>query len=284
MAEPIMRKVKGDGVEINLAVWEGTGKPIICIHGITANCRCWDVVASALYPEYRIIAMDLRGRGGSEKPPSGYSLEHHLEDINSLMGDMGIERAVIMGHSLGAFISLAFGAKHPERVDRIILVDGGGKLTEEQMNKVFEGIKPALDRLGKIFPSSDAYVKAMKQAPYIQPWSPAIETYYQYEIEAVEGGVRTNIDPAHIQEEAINIRKVEPDQFYTEISSKVLILRATEGLLSQDDILLPEEVVEGMVREIPDARRVDVNGVNHYGIIFQPNEVRDRAIRAFLEE
>ena len=124
----------------------------------------------------------------------------------------------------------------------------------------------------------------MKQAPYIQPWSPAIETYYQYEIEAAEGGVRTNIDPAHIQEEAINIRKVEPDQFYSKVSSKVLILRATEGLLSQDDILLPEEVVERMVREIPDARRVDVNGVNHYGIIFQPNELRDHAILDFLEE
>jgi len=45
-----------------------------------------------------------------------------------------------------------------------------------------------------------------------------------------------------------------------------------------------EEVVERMVREIPDARRVDVAGVNHYGIVFQPNELRDRAILNFMEE
>ena len=59
MSEPIMKKVKGDGVEINLAVWEGTGKPILCVHGITANCRCWDVLANALTPGYRILANSL---------------------------------------------------------------------------------------------------------------------------------------------------------------------------------------------------------------------------------
>ena len=45
-----MKKVKGDGVEINLAVWEGAGKPILCVHGITANCRCWDVLAGDFEP------------------------------------------------------------------------------------------------------------------------------------------------------------------------------------------------------------------------------------------
>lgn len=284
MSEPIMKKAKGDGVEIQLAIWEGTGKHILCVHGITANCRCWDVIASALAPRHRVLAMDLRGRGLSDKPPTGYSWEQHLRDIRCLMDDMGLERAVLMGHSLGAFICLAFGAQHPERVDRIILIDGGGKLSEAQMDKVFAGIKPALDRLGQVFPSSDAYIETMKQAPYIQPWSSVIEGYYRYELKKVEGGVSPNIQPAHIQEESSNIRKVEPDAFYPKVFGKVLILRATKGLLSQDDLLLPEAVVERMVREIPNARRVDVEGTNHYAIVFQPNEVRDRAIRAFLEE
>ena len=284
MSEPIMKKAKGDGVEIQLAIWEGDGKQILCVHGITANCRCWDVIASALAPRHRVLAMDLRGRGLSDKPPTGYSLEQHLRDIRCLMDDMGLERAVLMGHSLGAFICLAFGAQHPERVDRIILIDGGGKLSEAQMDKVFAGIKPALDRLGQVFPSSDAYIETMKQAPYIQPWSSVIEGYYRYELKKVEGGVSPNIQPAHIEEESSNIRKVELDAFYPKVFGKVLILRATKGLLSQDDLLLPEAVVERMVREIPNARRVDVEGTNHYAIVFQPNEVRDRAIRAFLEE
>ena len=283
MAEPIMQKVKGDGIGINLAIWEGRGKPILCIHGITANCRCWDTLAQALAPEYHIIAMDLRGRGQSDKPSRGYALDYHLKDINCLLDDLGLERAVIMGHSLGAFIGLAFSADYPERVDRLILVDGGGDLSPEQMEKVFAGIKPALDRLGMVFPSAEAYLEKMKAAPYIQPWSAATEAYYRYEIETAEGGVRSNISPAHIQEEAENIRKVNCAPYYPRLECEVLILRATRGLLSQDDILLPGDVIDRMTREIPRVQRFEAEGMNHYGIVFQPHAARDQKIREFLK-
>ena len=284
MSEPVMKRVKGDGVKINLAVWEGEGKPILCIHGITANCRSWDVLAPALTPKHRMIAMDLRGRGQSDKPATGYSMDHHMKDIIGILDEMGLEKAVLMGHSLGAFISLAFGARHADRVDRIILVDGGGKLSEEQFDEVFKAIKPALDRLGQVFPSAEAYLEKMRSAPYIHPWSDAIERYYRYELDETEGGVKCNIDPQHIQEEAGNVRKVSPDEFYAKVPSKVLILRATKGLFTEKDLLLPEPVVERMVEEIPNASRFDVEGTNHYGIVFQPHGSRDRAILEFLED
>ena len=284
MSEPIMKEVSGDGVKINLAEWEGSRGPILCVHGITANCRCWDLLANVLAPEYRVLAMDLRGRGLSDKPAKGYSLENHLQDMNGLMGDLGIDQAVVMGHSLGAFIGLAFAAQYPNRVDRLILVDGGGDLSKKQMDNVFQGIKPSLDRLTKVFPSAEAYLTAMKQAPYIQPWSAEIEGYYRYEIESTEGGVRTNIHPSHIAEEAKNIRKVKSAAFYSQVRCPVLILRAPLGLLSDDDILLPEDVIDRMIRQIPDARRFDVAGMNHYGIVFQTHVARDRAIRKFLED
>jgi pimeloyl-ACP methyl ester carboxylesterase len=284
MPEPIMKKVKGNGIEINLAVWEGAGKPILCIHGITANCRCWDTLAESLTPEYHVIAMDLRGRGQSDKPSKGYALEYHLRDINCLLDDLVLDRAVIMGHSLGAFIGLAFAAEYSERVDRLILVDGGGDLAKEQMEKVFIGIKPALDRLGQVFPSAEAYLEKMSAVPYIQPWSKATETYYRHEIEQLDSGVCTNIASAHIQEEAENIKKVDCAPYYPRIKCEVLILRAPNGLLSQDDILLPVDVIDKMIREIPNAQRFDVEGMNHYGIVFQPHEARDQEIREFLKE
>ena len=283
MTEPIMKKVKGDGVQLNLAIWEGKAGPILCIHGITANCRCWDVLAAALTPDCRVMAMDLRGRGQSEKPATGYSLDHHLRDINCLLDDLQLERAVIMGHSLGAFIGLAYAAQYPQRTDRLILVDGGGDLSVEQFDKIFAGIKPALDRLGQIFPSADAYLDKMKQAPYLHPWTPAVESYCRYEIEAADGGVRTNIDPAHIQEESANIRKVKCASFYPRLQCKVLILRAPNGLLSQDDLLLPEDVIQKMTDEIPDVIRFDVADTNHYGILMKPHAARDQAIREFLK-
>lgn len=283
MGEPTMIRAKGDGVTINLAEWGGRGKTLLCIHGITANCRCWDLVASNLSPDYRVLAMDLRGRGGSDKPATGYSIEQHGRDILALLDDLKVERPVLMGHSLGAFISLSFAAHYPDRVDRVVLVDGGGDLSKEEMDKVFAGIKPSLDRLGKVFPSPEAYLETMKQAPYIQPWSPFLETYYRWEIEEVPGGVRTNINPVHIQEEAANVRKMAAAPLYPKIPCKVLILRATQGLLTQDDILLPKPVVERMVKEIPRVRCVDIAGVNHYGIVFQPNRLRDEALRDFLK-
>ncbi|MBP1697843.1 MAG: alpha/beta hydrolase fold protein [Deltaproteobacteria bacterium] len=263
MSEPTMIKAKGDGVKIQLAVWQGKGKEILCVHGITANCRFWDCLASALAPRHRVIAMDLRGRGFSDKPPLGYSIKHHCKDIAALMDDLGLERPVLMGHSLGAFISLVFAAQYPARVDRLILVDGGGKLSEDQMAKVFAGIKPSLDRLGKIFPSFETF---------------------RYEIEEVQGGIRSRVHPNHIEEEAKNLKEVDSREFYKKVKSPTLILRATKGMLVEDDLLLPEDAVEQMVSEIPNAKRVDVEGANHYSILFQPNVKRDQSILDFLKE
>ena len=283
MSTPSMIKAKGDGIKIQLAIWKGKGKEILCIHGLTANCRCWDLISSSLSPRYKVIAMDLRGRGLSGSPSSGYSVKHHCRDILSVINDLNLERPVLMGHSLGAFISLVFAARYPKRVDRLILVDGGGKLSKEQMDKVFGGIKPSLDRLGKIFPSFKSYLSLIKQAPFMHPWNSYLETYFRYEVEKVAGGVRSRVDPQHIEEESANLRKVDTVQFYSKVLSPTLILRATKGMLAKDDLVLPENVAERMVRKIPNAKKMDVKGANHYSILFQPNKRRDQIILKFLE-
>jgi len=282
--EPKMMRAKGDGIKIQLAVWEGKGKQILCIHGLTANSRFWDCLASALSPRHKVIAMDLRGRGLSDKPSKGYSIEHHCKDVLALIDDLGLKRPVLIGHSLGAFISLAFTAQYPQRVDRLILVDGGGKLSEAQMARAFEGFKPSLDRLGKTFSSFEDYISRMKQAPYLQPWNSYMETYFRYEIENVEGGVRSRVHPKHIEEEAQNLGKVDSTQFYRNVTCPTLILRATKGMMFKDDLVLPENVAKRMVREMPNAKRFDVEGTNHYTILFEPNAVRDKAILQFLSE
>jgi pimeloyl-ACP methyl ester carboxylesterase len=286
MSEPIMIKEKGSGIQIQLATWEGDGDHILCIHGLTANCRCWDLMASALASHHSIIAMDLRGRGLSDSPPSGYSLDHHCRDVSALMDNLNLEQVVLMGHSLGAIISLAFAARHPQRVRGLILIDGGGKLNEDQTAKVFAGIKPSLDRLGKIFPTFEAYMSPLKQFPFFQPWSDFLDTYFRYEIEEVEGGVRSRVQPEHIEEEIHNLLGIDITQFYPEITCPTLILRATEGMLGNDDLVLPEDVVEHMTREMSKAKRLDmvnVTGTNHYSIVFGLNDNRDQAILNFLK-
>jgi pimeloyl-ACP methyl ester carboxylesterase len=279
-----MKRVRGDGIGIQLAVREGQGKPVLCVHGLTANCRCWDVVAAGLVPAHTVLAMDLRGRGLSDKPTGGYSLQQHVHDIAFVLDDLGLERVALMGHSLGAYISINFAAQHPARVDKIILVDGGGQLEKKQWDKIDLVIQPSLDRLGQVFPSFEAYVETLKQAPVLQPWSQAIEDYFRYESETVEGGVRSRIVPEHIFEDVQNVHQATPSVYYSQLKCPVLILRATDGILTPDDLVLPEAAVERMISEIAAARRVDVPGTNHYSILFQPNAQRDQAIRKFLEE
>ena len=284
MSDPVMKRAQGDGIQIQLAAWEGEGQPILCVHGLTANCRCWDVMASSLAPENKIIAIDLRGRGLSNKPSAGYSLQHHIKDILCVLDDLKQERIVLMGHSLGAYISMAFAANYPERTEKLILMDGGGQLTQDQWDKFTLAIKPSLDRLGQVFPSFKAYVANMKLAPFLKPWSQALEDYFQYESQAVAGGVRSRINPANIQEEIQNIQQEVPSEYFSKVTCPVLILRATDGIFSKDDLVLPESALDRMVSEIPEALRVDIQGANHFSILFQSNEMRDQAIREFLEK
>jgi pimeloyl-ACP methyl ester carboxylesterase len=284
MTEPIMQTVQGDGVKIQLAIREGRQENILCIHGLTANSRCWDPIVSALAPEYRVLALDLRGRGLSDKPPKGYSIPQHVEDIRHILREMGLGKVTLMGHSLGAYISLAFAARYPEHMKRLILVDAGGVLSQTRWNNIVSTLKPSLDRFGQVFPSTEAYLDLMKTVPFFKSWTPALDTYYRYEVEAVGGGVRSRIDPAHIQEERENLGKVDVSRFYEKISCPVLILRATEGMVAEDDLLLPQDVVERMVQKIPHARYVDIPGTNHYSIVFEQNEVRDSAILGFVAD
>lgn len=141
-----------------------------------------------------------------------------------------------------------------------------------------------MDRLGQTFPSFEDYISQMKQAPFLQPWNSFMETYFRYEVEEVQGGLRSRVHPKQIEEEVQNLGKVDSSQFYKKVTSPTLILRATKGSLSQDDLVLPEEVAERMVLEIPKAKRVDLEGMNHYSILFQPNKKRDQVILEFLKE
>jgi pimeloyl-ACP methyl ester carboxylesterase len=239
-------------------------------------------VVAALAPRFEVVAMDLRGRGLSEKPATGYSIAQHCRDVAAVIESRGLERPVLVGHSLGALIALVSAAVRPELTAGLVLIDGAGSLSGEQLEKVLSGIKPALDRLGRIFPSFDAYTARLKQAPFLNPWTDALERYFHYEIEETPAGVRSRVQPHHIREEIENLDGVDAANYYSQIHCPVLVLSATDGTLSPDDRVLPEDAVGRMLAEIPDARHVCVAGTNHYSILFRPHPVRDEALVTFL--
>lgn len=283
MSGPKMFRAQGSGVEIQMAEWPGMGEPILAVHGLTANCRSFDTLAAGLSPAHRFLAMDLRGRGLSDKPSSGYSLEHHGRDIEQILAALELESVTLMGHSLGAYISLALAAKKPKLVKKLVLIDGGANLTPEQWGVVSAGIKPSLDRLGQVFLSFEAYLEKVKPAPFLQPWNQATEDYFRYESETVENGVRSRINPENIAEERANMATLDPAKLYPKITCPVLILRATDGMLGPDQLVLPKNAANNLIDSLNRAEMVELPGSNHFSIIFQPNQTRDKAVLEFMK-
>jgi pimeloyl-ACP methyl ester carboxylesterase len=105
----------------------GDHAPLLLSHGFSASARMWDGNVGALCAEREVLSWDMRGHARSDSPadPSQYGIERSVEDMLALLGLLGAPRAVLAGMSLGGYLSLAFHARHPERVSALILVDTG---------------------------------------------------------------------------------------------------------------------------------------------------------------
>jgi pimeloyl-ACP methyl ester carboxylesterase len=101
----------------------GQGPPLLLTHGYGASTGMWQPQIEALQESYRLIPWDMRGHGDSDSPDEQalYSQDHTVEDMRALLDHLNIEQAVLLGHSLGGFLSLAFHVAYPERVRALIL-------------------------------------------------------------------------------------------------------------------------------------------------------------------
>jgi pimeloyl-ACP methyl ester carboxylesterase len=107
-------------------VMGGEGPTVLLIHGIGGNWRTWEPVLDGLAREHRVVAVDLPGHGGSGKGAGDYSLGALASALRDLGGVLGIERASVVGHSLGGGVAMQFAYQFPERCERLVLVSSGG--------------------------------------------------------------------------------------------------------------------------------------------------------------
>jgi pimeloyl-ACP methyl ester carboxylesterase len=104
----------------------GSGPPVVLIHGMVNSSRHWEAVATQLASDYTVIAPDLIGHGDSATPRGDYSLGAHAAAIRDLLAVIGIERATIVGHSLGGGVAMQFFYQFPQRTERLVLISSGG--------------------------------------------------------------------------------------------------------------------------------------------------------------
>jgi pimeloyl-ACP methyl ester carboxylesterase len=104
----------------------GNGPPVVLIHGMLNSCRHWEAVASRLAADYTVIAPDLLGHGDSATTQGDYSLGAHAAGIRDVLSTLGVDRATIVGHSLGGGVAMQFFYQFPERSERLVLISSGG--------------------------------------------------------------------------------------------------------------------------------------------------------------
>ncbi|MFN8162481.1 MAG: alpha/beta fold hydrolase [Solirubrobacterales bacterium] len=104
----------------------GSGPTVVLIHGMINSSRHWEAVALRLADSYSVVAPDLIGHGDSATPRGDYSLGAHAASIRDLLATLGIERATIVGHSLGGGVAMQFFYQFPQRTERLALISSGG--------------------------------------------------------------------------------------------------------------------------------------------------------------
>ena len=125
----------------------GSGPPIVLIHGMLNSSSHWRSVAQSLASEYTVIAPDLIGHGDSAAPRGDYSLGAHAASIRDLLAAIGIDRATIVGHSLGGGVAMQFFYQFPQRVERLALISSGGlgrEVTPTLRTAALPGVSPLL--------------------------------------------------------------------------------------------------------------------------------------------
>ena len=130
-AEPTLRTI--DGPAGPLAVWEWPGgePATLLLHGVGNYGRYWDAFADAIAGRLRLVAPDARGHGDSARPDDGYAAADFVADAVAVLDAHRIDRALVVGHSMGGYHATMLAATHPERLRGLVIVDAGPEALPE---------------------------------------------------------------------------------------------------------------------------------------------------------
>jgi pimeloyl-ACP methyl ester carboxylesterase len=265
----MVKYVQSNGIQLAYEE-EGSGThTLIVMHGLTANLRSFDgLMRAGLADNYRVIRVDLRGRGLSDKPAQGYSMADHAADIIGLMDALHIKRATLVGHSFGGLLSIYMAANLPECIEKIVIIDAGKEATHPD---TLPKIKPSLDRLGKPIASWDIFIHTMKNSPYYIDgfWDSDLEAMYRADVETLEdGSVRSRVYPAGIEEAVKFIIGDDWEKHLRAVQRPALLIHAPAsfGTAGAPPILSDAGAAE-TIALLPDCQYVKVGG-HHITMLF----------------
>ena len=247
----------------------GSGKPVVLVHGFPLNGRMWESQVEALSDRFRVLVPDLKGFGSSDAPTdrSSYSMDSYAEEVNAVMDDAGVQRAALVGLSMGGYVCLAFMRRHPERASALVLADtraeadppeGVDKRTAQQQQVEAEGTAALIDALTSALLSD----KTKADKPEV--------------VERVKA-VMDNPPAGFVG--ALEAMKNRPDSTpgLPSIGVPVLVV------VGEKDPLTPPEVARTLYERLAGSEMVVLPEAGHLASLEMPNEF-NAALRRFLEE
>lgn len=259
----------------------GTGpRTVLAVHGITASAMAWPAVAAALPDDWSLVALDLRGRGSSRDLTGPFGLGVHADDVAAVASTID-ERPVLLGHSMGAYVSVLAAADRPELFASVVLVDGGVPLPlpegADPDEVLAATLGPALERLRQTYPSVEAYVDFFRAHPALGPsWDETVEAYVRYDALETGSGVRSRAVDEAVRADGRDLLLAAPalDRSLRAATLPTTLLVAPAGLFGRPPGMLPAAAVAAYDAAVPDLTVVTVADTNHYTILFQQAAAR----------
>jgi lipase len=272
VTRPAQGRVRGDGLELAFGYWPGKGATVVALHGLTASHMNFIGIAERLAGRCALFALDLRGRGDSDKPEGPYGLTQHARDVAAAMRAMGLGPSIVVGHSMGAFVATALAAQEPSLVSGLVLIDGGYVPDTPVSDSLGQGLNAALAlriaQLRQTYPSRQAYREFWRSQPHFpkEEWNPWVEAFLDYEVrgdspvqpKASESGVRADLGEG-FQRDAITAR-------LKSVRVPTLLLRAESGFIPGQPPLFPDALAAEFRTYLSQIEDHKFTGTTHYSI------------------
>ena len=259
-----------NNIQIHYLDYAGANPPLALMPGLTNNAHSFaGLINAGLNKTRRLLALDLRGRGLSDKPDTGYGMADHAADVLGLLDALGLDHVVLGGHSFGGMLALYMAAKYPKRFSKLVIIDsaicwpsGAGAL-----------LKPSLDRLDKVFPSWDAYLNLAKGMPFLDGyWDQYIEEHYRADVEIrADGSVKPRTPRKVIQEVSTKSGEVDWRQIVSQVKHPTLLLNAPGAYGAPGaPPVLPDEYAMETAKALANGQYARAPG-NHLTMIYGEN-------------